>query len=266
MHFARLVTFVGAIVCLGCRPQPPAASTIERDRVTQFSIINALMLGHYDGVATIGQVRECGDFGVGTFDHLDGELIVLDGKVYQGLADGKVREAPATMTTPFAVVTTFDRDGTLACPAVGSLNELDAKIDCALPGQSVFYAIRVDGTFTSLTLRSVPRQEPPYRPLVEVAKQQSMWTHENVSGTMIGMRSPPWTDKLNVPGYHWHFVSDDRQMGGHVIDCKIESATITYDESDSWLIKLPGSQAQQAGDLIQDLSRELKEVESKRER
>jgi acetolactate decarboxylase len=193
-------------------------------------------------------------------------LIVLDGKVYQGLADGKVREAAATMTTPFAVVTQFDRDGTLPCPAVSSLNELDAKIDSALPGQSVFYAIRVDGKFASLTLRSVPRQEPPYRPLVEVAKQQSMWTHENVSGTMIGMRSPPWTDKLNVPGYHWHFVSDDRQMGGHVIDCKIESATITYDECDSWLIKLPGSQALQAGDLNQDLSRELKEVESKRER
>jgi acetolactate decarboxylase len=150
---------------------------------------------------------------LGTLDHLDGEMIVLDGRVYQVRGDGLVDEVGPGRSTPFAIITRFDPEGEFPCPAVKSLADLDARLDDGLPGKNNFLAVQVDGRFASLTLRSVHRQQPPYRPLAEVAKEQSVWTRENQAGTLVGIRSPSWADGLNVSGYHWHFLSDDRETG-----------------------------------------------------
>ena len=40
-------------------------------------------------------------------------------------------------------------------------------------------------------------------------------------GTLVGVRCPSWVGGLNVPGYHWHFLSEDRTVGGHVLDCRV---------------------------------------------
>ena len=208
---------------------PPSRSPPDRDRITQVSVINALMLGRYDGVMPIPELLRYGDFGVGTLDHLDGEMIVLDGRAYQVRGDGVVAEVGPGRSTPFAVVTPFDGDGEFPCPQVASLADLDARLDEALPQKNNFVAIRVDGRFASITLRSVHRQEPPYRPLAEVAKSQSVWTHEDLSGTLVGIRCPAWVGGLNVPGYHWHFLSDDRKVGGHVLDCRVREGRVRHD-------------------------------------
>ena len=203
-----------------CRPAEPVTPP-DRGRITQVSVIDALMIGRYDGVMPIAELLRHGDFGVGTLDHLDGEMIVLDGKAYQVRGDGVVVEVASDRSTPFAVVTRFDQDGEFPCPQVASLADLDARLDDALPQKNNFVAIRVDGRFASITLRSVHRQEPPYRPLAEVAESQSVWTHEDLGGTLVGVRCPSWVGGLNVPGYHWHFLSDDRKVGGHVLDCRV---------------------------------------------
>jgi len=98
--------------------------------------------------------------------------------------------------------------------------------------------VRVDGRFAAITLRSVHRQEPPYKPLDHVVKGQSVWTHGEVSGTLVGVRSPAWALGLNVPGYHWHFLSDDRTVGGHVLDCRVREGRVQYQVCRDWLIKL----------------------------
>ena len=56
------------------------------------------------------ELKKHGDFGIGTFDALDGEMIVLDGVVYQAKADGHIYQAADNLTTPFATVTYFDSD------------------------------------------------------------------------------------------------------------------------------------------------------------
>ena len=158
-----------------CRPVEPVTPP-DRGRITQVSVIDALMIGRYDGVMPIAELLRHGDFGVGTLDHLDGEMVVLDGKAYQVRGDGVVLEVASARSTPFAVVTRFDQDGEFPCPQVASLADLDARLDDALPQKNNFVAIRVDGRFASITLRSVHRQEPPYKPLAEVAESQSVWT------------------------------------------------------------------------------------------
>ncbi|AGA29252.1 acetolactate decarboxylase [Singulisphaera acidiphila] len=258
----------------GCVPATPAAtstppaststSALDPDQITQVSVINALMLGQYDGQMGIPEMLRYGNFGVGTLDHLDGELIVLDGKAYQVRGDGQVLEVGPDRSTPFVVVTSFDQDGAFPCPPVGSLTDLEAHLNESLAQKNNFVAIRVEARFRSLTLRSVHRQEPPYKPLAEVAKSQSVWTHENLSGTLVGIRSPAWVDGLNVPGYHWHFLSEDHKIGGHLLDCRVRDGRVRYDICGDWLLKLSESKEFNTTDLGRDLSRDLKRVESSR--
>ena len=264
MLFRSAVALALLAICLaaGCTPAASIPESPPKHRLTQVSIINALMLGHYDGVTTIGELLGSGDFGLGTCDQLDGELIVLDGKAYKATADGKVLELPSLETTPFAVVLPFRSQAEFGIGEIGSLTELETRLNGELTNQNVFYAIRIDAELHSITIRSVARQSPPYAPLVDVVKQQTVWTHHNIRGTLVGIRSPNWTSGIGIPGYHWHFLSADRKLGGHCLDCQIERAKVSYDWCDSWLVKLDDSIG--ASELHADLTDEVDRVERMR--
>ena len=243
----------------------PTAFVVPRDQITQISIINALMLGQYDGITTFDELLKYGDFGVGTLNQLDGELIVLDGQGYQIHSDGSITVVDASAKTPFAVVTPFDHSEKEALPQIESLEWLDERLDEGIGHLNQFIAIRIHADFATITLRSVKAQSPPYRPLGVVAKEQSVWTREKVAGTLIGIRCPAWVQGLNVPGYHWHFLSDDHTIGGHVLKCTAGSATAYYDICREWLVRLVDSPGFDTSDLHQDLNRELRSVESARD-
>ena len=261
----RTVVCLGLIALPGCDSSSTTPPPIAPHQITQVSVINALMLGQYDGLMPVGELLRHGDFGVGTFDHLDGELIVLDGKVYQARGDGVVVQATADRSTPFAIVTPFAADGEFPCPQVGRLVDLEAHLDDALRRKNHFVAIRVDARFGSITLRSVPRQVPPYRPLAEVARGQSVWTHKDLTGTLVGIRCPVWAGGLNVPGYHWHFLSDDRKLGGHVLDCRVREGRVRHDVCRNWLVTLGDSVEFDGADLGKDQGRDLQRVEHSRD-
>jgi acetolactate decarboxylase len=263
-HFRLLVVGLSLLSQSSCSAPKPLSVSYGSRQITQISVINALMLGRYDGVMPITELVRYGDFGVGTLDHLDGELILLDGHAYQVRGDGVVAKVGSDRSTPFVTVTRFEPDGELPCPEVGSLSDLDSRLADLLPQKNNFLAIRIDGQFASITLRSVHRQEPPYRPLAEVAKSLSIWTHEDVGGTLVAIRCPAWVGGLNVPGYHWHFLSDDRKKGGHVLDCKVRAGRVRYSVCLDWLIKLDGAADLNAMNLGEDLSRDLHRVESSR--
>lgn len=242
------------------------ASAVPRrgDELVQFSLLSALAAGDYGGGAPLGQVLKFGDFGVGTFDQLDGEMIVLDGEIYQVVASGEVVRRGEQGATPFATVTFFEEDGKLENLAAKSLAELDQTLDQRVPNDKRPFALKVTGEFAELTLRSAPPQKPPYRPLAEVIDQQRVWKREKVRGTLIGIRCPAWMGTLNVAGYHWHFLSDDRQIGGHLLDCKFSGATAAYDECSSVLIQLPASASFGAIDMSGVSEADVDKIERQR--
>jgi acetolactate decarboxylase len=172
---------------------------------------------------------------------------------------------PPERSTPFAVVTAFRQDGERACPRATSLSDLEARLDATLPQRNNFVAIRIDGRFSLITLRSVGRQGPPYKPLEEVAKGQSVWTHLGMGGTLVGIRCPGWVGGLNVPGYHWHFLSDDRKVGGHVLGIEVGEARVLYSVYREWSVEIDGSTSFNEADLGRDLRREIRRVESSRD-
>jgi acetolactate decarboxylase len=239
---------------------------LASDQLTQVSVINALMLGQFDGVMPIGELLTLGDFGLGTLDHLDGELIILDGQAFQVRGDLVVERVGRDRSTPFAVVTPFEADEAWPCPAAASLAELDTRLDERIGRPNQFVAVRIDTPVESIRLRSVPRQEAPYEPLEVVSRRQSVATRQNLRGSLMAVRSPRWAGDLTVPGYHWHFLSDDRKVGGHVLDCTIAEGPgrVRVDVCDSWDIRLPQSPEFNAAGLDVNLKKELLKVEGAR--
>lgn len=250
------------LLLLGCLA--PARAGETGPALTQVGVIDALLAGGYEGAVPIGSLPALGDVGLGTFDALDGEMVLLDGRVHQVLASGAVALPPDSLTTPFAQVARLDGAAALSLPAGLDLQGLEQRLDAAVGDANVFAAARVDAVFATLTARSVPRQTPPYRPLAEVAKEQSLFRFQQAEGTLVGLRGPAFVKGLGVPGWHWHFLTRDRARGGHVLSCALSATGAVSARVASlrrFTLILPDKGL--AGfDLSRDRSRELHAVEA----
>jgi acetolactate decarboxylase len=246
-----LIAFAFLIVA-GCLP--------HANRITQTSTIDALLSGAYDGQVQCSKLLEYGNFGIGTFDRLDGEMAVLDGKVYQIKSDGKVYRPSLNIKTPFASVCNFKPE---IVNNVRGLNfqTAQAMLEEKNPNPNLFLAVKITGTFKHIKVRSVPAQNKPYPPLVEVAKNQPVFEMNDVSGTIIGFRCPPFVKGVNVPGSHFHFLSQDFTRGGHVLDFEIAKAKCEFGEYNELLLILPEDDALKNIDLSKDKTLELQKVE-----
>jgi len=162
---------------------------MDRDVLFQVSTIGAFMQGVYDGVMDFKELEKHGDFGIGTFEGIDGEMIALDGMYYQVKADGVAYPVNDTMTTPLSIVTYFDKD-LVANVSAKSFSELSSTLDNKIPSKNLFYAIRIDGIFPYVKTRAIPKQPKPYLPFIDVAANQSVFEFNDVKGTIVGFYSP----------------------------------------------------------------------------
>lgn len=208
------------------------------DALVQFGVVKGLLAGVYDGSTTVADIRKEGDFGLGTFNGIDGEMIVVDGFVYRAAADGATLKVAADERSPFATVTHFVEERRLSLPPVRSLAELKRLLSLNV-GPNVVVAIRIDGQFDTVVTRSVPKQSPPYRPLTEAIEEQQERTFRDVRGTLVGFYTPTWADGVNVPGWHLHFISVDRLAGGHLLDIAAGGQVVRFDEKRHLLLHLP---------------------------
>lgn len=257
--------FSWLVLCAMLLPVGPvqAANLLKTPALVQIGVIDALLAGGYDGSVPARELPRLGDIGLGTFDALDGEMVILDGVVYQVPASGLVRRADLRVTTPFAQVAWFKPGPALALPENLGMKDLEAWMDKALGDTSLFGAVRVEGVFTALKARSVPRQSKPYRPLAVVSKEQSVFEFSQARGTLVGLRGPDYVRGLGVPGWHWHFLTQDRTRGGHVLGLTLGAGTVRLASLRRLELLLPKG-GLGGLDLSQDRSHELKAVESAR--
>jgi len=231
------------------------------DVLYQISTIDALLQGVYDGVLPVAELETHGDFGIGTFDGLEGEMLALDGNYYQIKTDGIAYPVSGETTTPFATVTYFEADENFRIEEPANLTELEAFLDLNLPSENLFYAVRVEGNFSYVKARSVPRQEKPYPELADAVSAQAVFEFENISGTLAGFRTPEYAKGVNVPGYHLHFITSDRSAGGHVLELEMENGDAAFDITREFLMELPASGDFYSVELGQDLQDDLEKVE-----
>ena len=217
---------------------------LDHDPVTEHTAIqagtlDALMAGGYEGDTTLDEVLRLGNLGIGTIQHLDGELVVLDGRAWSVGSDGQVRSVPGTTLTPFAVVTHFAPEVTRTVHGPFSFDQLRNVLDQASPSDAPVMAIRIDGEFADLSLRSVEKQTPPYKPLRDVVAHQTEWSVASATGTLVGFRFPDATAGVEVPGWHLHFLSDDRTVGGHVMALTLLEGFLAIDPCRELHVELP---------------------------
>jgi acetolactate decarboxylase len=253
-----------ALVLALCLAFSLAAGTFgaaEPGRLFQTSTLQALMAGLYDGDLTFQELARQGDFGIGTLDGLDGEMIALEGAFYQIKADGCVSSVPGSMKTPFAAVTFFKAGRTHMIEMPLNYQQLLDYIDKLLTSPNLPYAIRVEGRFTAVKTRSIPRQQKPYPPLAQAAQKQAVFELANVNGVIVAFRCPAYLAGVNMPGYHCHFITADRRAGGHLLDCQVEGATVAVNALPNFDLRLPENQEFLHTDLTGDRRRELERIE-----
>jgi acetolactate decarboxylase len=222
------------------RAQSPAA---RPGQLYQTSTMDALLAGVYDGDATVAELLRHGDFGLGTFNGLDGEMVVLDGTCHHLRADGTAVSAAPDERTPFAAVTRFGPGRTVSLTEPANWAEVTARIDDLVGSDNVMCAVRIRGDFTALQTRTVAAQHHPYPPLVEATASQAKARFTDVSGTLAGFRMPEFEQGISVAGYHLHFLTADQRRGGHCLDFQMSSGTIEVAQLSELHLSVPQTEA-----------------------
>ncbi|MFH0771321.1 MAG: acetolactate decarboxylase [Candidatus Omnitrophota bacterium] len=240
------------ITVTGCKPSE------NKEILFQASTIGALMEGDYEGNISFEELARRGDFGIGTFEALDGEMAAFDDVFYQAKADGSVHTVGPSEKAPFAMVTFFKPDNSFLVNKAMKKDEIEEYLDGFLPTKNIFYAVRMDGIFSYIKARSVPRQNKPYPRLAEAVKNQVVFEFNDIKGTIVGFRCPEYVKGINVPGYHLHFISEDKSSGGHLLDYSIKIANVQVSRITDFYMVLPESgkffKSNQAGDRQKELS------------
>jgi acetolactate decarboxylase len=245
-------------------PRCPMHRNINRrgttGRSVQVSTSSALVEGIYEGAVRVGSLREHGDLGLGTFEELDGEMVIVDGHFFQVRCDGSVREVDDNVLTPFAVITRFAPEMAITLDQCRNLADLTSRFDTLRSSDNVFYALRVDGRFEHVHTRAMCRTKEGV-PLVKAAAVQPEFDFTDVSGTLVGFWTPEYARTLNVPGYHLHFLSHDRRCGGHLLECSGTDLRLQIQREGSYHVALPETEEFLKADLRRDPTSDLAEAE-----
>lgn len=250
---------LAAIATLALAVSSAAAGAF--DTITQVSSYNGLLAGLYDNVATYRDLAGAGDTGIGAFERMDGEMVMLEGALFRVGFDGKVVRMDPASSTPYATLVNFKEDRRTAIePGLGRDAVCEA-IKGGFANANLPHAVLVSGTFAHIKCRSVPQQEKPYPPLAELAAHQAVFEAKAVSGTIVGFYYPPFAAALNVPGFHLHFLGDDRAFGGHVLDFTTGPGVVARVDACAKLVVIwPDTPESAKADLMQDRSAELQKV------
>ncbi len=258
-----MITLVCVLVCLlsfGSVAAGEEKAGSDTETIYQVALLQSLAQGHYDGIITVGELKEHGDTGIGTFEGVNGEMIVLDGVVYQAIYDGSVVTPPDSETVPFSNVTFFDPDLHVQLTDVPDMASLQEQLNQVVRenGANLFYMVKIPGEFSTIKVRSEYKQEKPYRELdVALAEDQVECDYENIRGTMVGLYCPSFMSGLNSVGWHFHFISEDLTRGGHVLQVSVGSADAALDSTPGFTLGLP----EEDGDFqSMDLGRNMDEA------
>lgn len=238
------------------------AQYLDQPLHTLFSVSTsaALVEGLYQGALRISHLLEHGDFGIGTFINLDGEMVVLDGVAYQIAAGSAVRIAPPDMLIPYAVVTRFREEVSNSDATFASFDQTTSLCDALRGSENLFCAFRIDGEFDAVSAR-VMRPVGHGTGLADAAQKQEEVTFQKIVGTIVGLWTPRYASSFSVPGYHFHFISQDRTRGGHVLDCAASHVSIRACSIADFHVALPETVEFLRADLSRDPNADLMTAE-----
>ena len=227
------------------------ALDIEHHSIFQVSTSGAIVQGLYQGCVSVADLRRHGDLGLGTFEDLDGEMILIDGHCFQARSDGSVVEAADDELTPFATVVNFAADATAELSDIAGYAELTTAIDGLRSSENEIISYRIAGSFNTVRMRAACKTESGVD-LVEATANQALFEHERIAGTIVGFWSPEYAKSISINGHHMHFISDDRRHGGHVLDLSADHLVVEINEVSDVHLAIPETKAFLEADLSGD--------------
>lgn len=238
------------------------SDSLGLDHATLFQVSTgtALVQGVHNKAVTVGDLRRHGDFGLGTFEGLDGEMVALGGRFYQAHLDGSLTVPPDSASVPFATLTNFHAQHRSVLADIASFDQLTAALDRLRRSQNIFFAVQVEGEFSELHLR-VACKVAPGTSLAEAARRQAEFREKNIAGTLVGFWSPAYTRMVAIAGWHLHFLSKDSKIGGHLLGCKARRLDVAVQDIDELHLALPETRQFLQADLEADPSKALDEAE-----
>lgn len=223
---------------------PQIAQNAQSDVFYHYSIWWAFVNKVFEGDITAEELKTKGDMALGSYNHLDGELIMLDGILYQARENGEVLVPNDSIKVAYANATFFNKDGGFTLDNIKNYDSLRAKINSKLPSKNFFYAFKIKGDFKKITCGGLHKQEPPFEKGLDILiPRRPIFERENFSGTMVGFYCPEFIGNINVAGYHFHFVSDDKTFAGHVMEFEAENLTLEFDKMKEYQFVLPDTEA-----------------------
>ena len=233
---------------------------VSHSTLYQVSTATALVEGIYQGAVRVRTLREHGDLGLGTFENLDGEMMIVDEHFFQARSDGSVKEVDDDVLCPFAVVTRFAPDSAIVLQKCPDLAHLVGQFDQLRHTDNFFFALRVEGHFSYVRTRAMCRTEEGV-PLVQAAAVQPEFEFHDIPGTLVGFWTPEYAKTFNVPGYHLHFLSEDHQSGGHLLECAGSELRLQIQREGDYHVALPETEDFVKADLRRDPAADLAKAE-----
>ena len=236
--FRKFLLNACIVLCMILIIQPGMTEIIRDDPLYQVSTFAILETGEYTSAITIDEMNEKGDLGVGGFADMNGELIQMNGTVYQITSDGVVHTPPGDTGVTFMDTVKFNPVLNTTISGPSNFTALKDTLSESFPLENQIYAIRLDGFFSEMKIRSLPEQEEPYPPLSHVIANQSIFDLTNTTGTITGFWFPSWMQGTNYAGYHLHYLTEDHSAGGHILECVLENGTVGIDPIRSFSVDL----------------------------
>jgi acetolactate decarboxylase len=202
------------------------ASLQNDDVLFQDSSLDSLLKGAYEGKMTVHDLLNHGNFGLGAVEYMDGELVCLDAECYRISTDGMAHKLSPESTIAFGTVVFFQSNKTTDIPKQQNFTELQRYLDDKIIEKNNIFAIKINGFFNDITTRSVHKQDRLYVHLSDIVANQTVSHFSNVQGTLVGFYIPDYMKEINVKGYHFHFLTMDREFGGHVLDLNMTNGTM----------------------------------------
>jgi acetolactate decarboxylase len=218
-------------------------SSEDKNMIFHYSVLKALDNGVLEGNMKIGELKQHGDLGLGAFNKLNGEMIILDHVVYRVLPEGKIVQPDDEILVPYSVITFYYQDDTLSLNGEINYQALKAYVKRRVPSQNFFYAFRIIGEFEYIKCGGANMQEKPYnKSLVKMLEDRPVYEGKDIKGTLVGFWCPEYIGDINTSGFHLHFLSDDHSMGGHLMEFTARSLKIGYDIKSAYKILLPDTE------------------------
>jgi acetolactate decarboxylase len=229
----KLIFVLSVIVIAGCATQ-------DHDNIFHYSVLKALDNGVLEGSMTLGELKQHGGLGLGTFNGLNGELIADDGVIYRVDAGGEVTIPEDGELTPYAVVCFYEEDHSLGMEGGIDYPSLKRFLEDELPSRNLFYGLRIRGTFEYIKCGGASLQERPYnKSIAQMLEGRPIFEAENISGTLVGFWCPDYIGDINTSGPHLHFLADDHSIGGHLMEFSSDALQIGYDTKTGYSFVLP---------------------------